>query len=182
MMNDKTRKLTETALLIALGTILSLIQFPGPWVNGGSITLCSMLPICIIGYRYGVRWGILGGVVYGLLQLLLGVNALRGISLVTVVLSVLLDYLLAFGVLGFSGLFRRKIQNQSAAFMAGAGNCHCAAVLVPFYFRSLCVGYHSGRYRPELGGNPLFFQLQWLLYAAGIGDYPGGRSDSVPGL
>ncbi len=121
MMNDKTRKLTETALLIALGTILSLIQFPGPWVNGGSITLCSMLPICIIGYRYGVRWGILGGVVYGLLQLLLGVNALRGISLATVALSVLLDYLLAFGVLGFSGLFRRKIQNQSAAFMAGAG-------------------------------------------------------------
>ena len=71
-MNDKTRKLTETALLIALGTILSLIQFPGPWVNGGSITLCSMLPIIVIGYRYGSRWGLLSGLVYGILQMVLG--------------------------------------------------------------------------------------------------------------
>lgn len=181
MMNDKTRKLTETALLIALGTILSLIQFPGPWVNGGSITLCSMLPICIIGYRYGVRWGILGGVVYGLLQLLLGVNALRGISLATVALSVLLDYLLAFGV-GILRAFPPQDSKPVCGFYGWGRNCHCAAVLVPFYFRSLCVGYHSGRYRPELGGNPLFFQLQWLLYAAGTGDYFGGRSDSVPGL
>ena len=119
-MNNKTRKLTETALLIAMATVLSLIQFPGPWVNGGSITLCSMLPICIIGYRYGVRWGILGGFVHGLLQLLLGVNALKGISLETLVLSVILDYLLAFAVLGLSGLFRNTIINPSVAFMAGS--------------------------------------------------------------
>ena len=119
-MNNKTRKLTETALLIAMATVLSLIQFPGPWVNGGSITLCSMLPICIIGYRYGVRWGILGGFVHGLLQLLLGVNGLKGISLETLVLSVILDYLLAFAVLGFSGLFRNKIKNGSLAFAAGS--------------------------------------------------------------
>lgn len=119
-MNNKTRKLTETALLIAMATVLSLIQFPGPWVNGGSITLCSMLPICIIGYRYGVRWGILGGFVHGLLQLLLGVNALKGISLETLVLSVILDYLLAFAVLGLSGLFRNTIKNPSVAFMAGS--------------------------------------------------------------
>lgn len=119
-MNNKTRKLTETALLIAMATVLSLIQFPGPWVNGGSITLCSMLPICIIGYRYGVRWGILGGFVHGLLQLLLGVNGLKGISLETLVLSVILDYLLAFAVLGLSGLFRNTIKNPSVAFMAGS--------------------------------------------------------------
>lgn len=119
-MNNKTRKLTETALLIAMATVLSLIQFPGPWVNGGSITLCSMLPICIIGYRYGVRWGLLGGFVHGLLQLLLGMNALKGVSLETLVLSVILDYLLAFAVLGFSGLFRNTIKNSSVAFMAGS--------------------------------------------------------------
>ena len=119
-MNNKTRKLTETALLIAMATVLSLIQFPGPWVNGGSITLCSMLPSCIIGYRYGVRWGLLSGFVHGLLQLLLGMNALKGVSLETLVLSVILDYLLAFAVLGFSGLFRNKIKNSSVAFAAGS--------------------------------------------------------------
>lgn len=103
-----------------MATVLSLIQFPGPWVNGGSITLCSMLPICIIGYRYGVRWGLLSGFVHGLLQLLLGMNALKGVSLETLVLSVILDYLLAFAVLGFSGLFRNKIKNSSVAFAAGS--------------------------------------------------------------
>ncbi len=119
-MNNKTRKLTETALLIALATVLSLIQFPGPWVNGGSITLCSMLPICIIGYRYGVRWGLLSGFIYGILQLLLGVSVLKGVSLATVIFAVIFDYLLAFAVLGFSGLFRNTIKNSSVAFMAGS--------------------------------------------------------------
>ncbi len=119
-MNNKTRKLTETALLIALATVLSLIQFPGPWINGGSITLCSMLPICIIGYRYGVRWGLLSGFIYGLLQLLLGVSVLKGVSLSTVIFAVIFDYLLAFAVLGFSGLFRNTIKNSSVAFMAGS--------------------------------------------------------------
>lgn len=119
-MNNKTRKITETALLIALATVLSLIQFPGPWVNGGSITLCSMLPICIIGYRYGVRWGLLSGFIYGLLQLLLGVSVLKGVSLSTVIFAVIFDYLLAFAVLGLSGLFRNTIKNSSVAFMAGS--------------------------------------------------------------
>lgn len=119
-MNNKTRKLTETALFIALATVLSLIQFPGPWVNGGSITLCSMLPICIIGYRYGVRWGLLSGFIYGLLQLLLGVSVLKGVSLATVIFAVIFDYLLAFAVLGLSGLFRNTIKNSSVAFMAGS--------------------------------------------------------------
>lgn len=54
---SKVQKLTESAILLAAATALSFVQFPGPWVNGGSITLCSMLPVCIIGYRYGVKWG-----------------------------------------------------------------------------------------------------------------------------
>ena len=117
---SKVQKLTESAILLAAATALSFVQFPGPWVNGGSITLCSMLPVCIIGYRYGVKWGVLSGVVYGILQLFVGMNVLRGVSLATVLLSVVFDYLLAFGVLGLSGMFRNRIKNPSVAFVAGA--------------------------------------------------------------
>ena len=119
IMKNNTRKLTETALMLAVATVLSMIQFPGPWVQGGAITLCSMLPICIISFRYGVKWGLVTGVTYGILQLLIGMNVLRGVSLATVILSILLDYLLAFGVLGFAGLFRKTIKNPSIAFVSG---------------------------------------------------------------
>lgn len=115
----RTRKLVEAALMVAIATVLSLIQFPGPWVNGGSITLCSMLPICIIAYRHGPKWGLLSGLVYGILQMFLGINGLKGITLGTFIAAVVLDYLLAFTVLGLAGIFRRVIRNQTAALAAG---------------------------------------------------------------
>ena len=117
----RTRKLTECALLIAIATVLSFIQFPGPWVNGGSITLCSMLPICIIGYRHGTKWGLLSGLTYGIIQMIFGISGLKGITFGTFIAAVILDYLFAFTVLGFSGIFRGMIKNQTTSFAVGAG-------------------------------------------------------------
>lgn len=119
-MRNHTRKLTETALMLAVATVLSMIQFPGPWAQGGAVTLCSMLPICIISFRYGVKWGLVTGCTYGILQLFLGMSVLRGVSLSTVLFSILLDYLLAFGVLGLTGIFRRTIKDPSGAFVCGS--------------------------------------------------------------
>ena len=56
-MNQTLRKITETAIMLAIGTVLSLLQFTGPWVLGGSITVCSMLPVVLIAHRYGTRVG-----------------------------------------------------------------------------------------------------------------------------
>lgn len=59
-MNQKTRKLTESAILIALGTVLALLTNYIPFLNlpyGGSITIFSMVPLVVISYRYGVKWG-----------------------------------------------------------------------------------------------------------------------------
>ena len=62
------KQLVFCAVAIALGTVLSnlkLYHFP----FGGSITLFSMLFICIPGYWFGLKAGLVTGVAYGILQL-----------------------------------------------------------------------------------------------------------------
>ena len=67
---DRLKKLTRCAILIALATVLSLVKiYKLPL--GGSITLLSMLPICMISFMYGVKWGIGGAFVYSVIQLAL---------------------------------------------------------------------------------------------------------------
>lgn len=91
------KQLVFCAMSIALGTILSEIKIIDfPW--GGSATLLSMLVICLPGYFFGLGAGLLTGVAYGVLQLLISPYVLYPMQLV-------LDYLLAFGALGLSGLF-----------------------------------------------------------------------------
>ena len=62
-MNQKTLRLVTSGVLIALGTVLSMIKvFDLPY--GGSITLFSMVPLMVLGYMYGIRWGLLCGFVF----------------------------------------------------------------------------------------------------------------------
>ena len=105
-------------IMVALGTVLCFIK-PFDLPYGGSITLCSMLPIMFYGYRCGPKWGLAAGFVFSVLQLLFGLDDLKGISALMVVGSILLDYLLAFTVLGLAGMFRGKIRNNAAAFTLG---------------------------------------------------------------
>lgn len=91
------KQLVFCAMSIALGTVLSYIKLVHlPF--GGSVTLLSMLVICLPGYLYGLGAGLLTGVAYGVLQLLIDPYVLYPMQLVV-------DYLLAFGALGLSGLF-----------------------------------------------------------------------------
>ncbi|MGN0522572.1 MAG: energy-coupled thiamine transporter ThiT [Eubacterium sp.] len=129
-MNNKTKKLVTTGVLIALGTILSMIKvFDLPY--GGSITLFGMVPIVILGYKYGVKWGVFSGLIYSILQAILGATtsqAFAGMydpdaalkSVVNIVLMALLDYIVAFTVLGLSGMFKGKIKNHTAAITVGS--------------------------------------------------------------
>ena len=48
-----------TQYVIAIGTVLSIFSFQGPWALGGSVTICSMLPLAIISWRHGTRWGLI---------------------------------------------------------------------------------------------------------------------------
>lgn len=111
----KTKKMIITAMLIALGTVLSLIQVVHlPF--GGSITLASMVPIALIGVLYGTKTGLLAGLIYGIIQMMLdpgviGAAFLPGenqMILWQAILMCVLDYLLAFMVLGLSGVLIRN--------------------------------------------------------------------------
>ncbi len=118
---EKTKRLTLSGVLIALGTVLSLLTvFKWPW--GGSITVCSMLPLAVIGYTYGVKWGLLSGFVYGVLQALLGATmsqAFAGMNAGSTVAILCLDYLLAFSAVGLSGILKGKIKNHAVAMVTG---------------------------------------------------------------
>ena len=103
-----TKKLTTTGILLALSIVLSMIRlFTLP--QGGSVTPASMLPIIIVSLLYGNRWGILSGIVSGILSMLLtgGIPAPPVTNIRYYFLVLLLDYILAFGFLGFSSFFYR---------------------------------------------------------------------------
>ena len=68
----KTKRLVESALMIALSTILSfIILFRLPF--GGSITACCMLPVILIAYRYGTKWGLCTCFAFSLIQGIQGI-------------------------------------------------------------------------------------------------------------
>lgn len=97
-----TKQLVFSAAAIALGFIASYIKIIHmPW--GGSITLCSMLFITLIGYWYGPKIGLIAGFAYGLLQFVQD-----GGSYILSPLQACLDYILAFAALGLSGFFYKK--------------------------------------------------------------------------
>ena len=117
-MKNNVLWICESAIMIAAATVLSIfaiIKMP----FGGDVTACSMLPIILIAYRYGLKKGLFVGVIHGLIQMLLGFNNLSyATTLSAGITIVLFDYLLAFGVLGFSALFRKN-NNQITAISFG---------------------------------------------------------------
>ncbi len=133
----KTRRLVESGLMIALSVILSMLTiFKLPW--GGSITLCSMLPMVLLSYRYGLKWGGFTALIYAILQAILGATGgtftmvalgaesgiySSGIFVIpywaAVVGIVLLDYIVAYTVLALGGCFKGK-GDAPASLMKGA--------------------------------------------------------------
>lgn len=102
------KKLTMSAVLTALSAALSMVKiFEMPL--GGSVTLLSMLPVCMLSIMYGCKWGIFCSFVYSLTQLALGIGSVLswGLTPQALVGSIVFDYLAAFTVLGLAGMFRR---------------------------------------------------------------------------
>lgn len=108
-MKSNLRRLTECAILVAIATVLSFIKiFKMPL--GGSITLVSMLPILLAGYRNGLKYGMISSFTYAIIQLLLDIGEIASWGLTAVIFagSVIFDYLLAYGCLFIPGFFSNK--------------------------------------------------------------------------
>ena len=94
------RALTEGAILIAVAEILSFLPlYKLPW--GGSIDF-AMLPILLFCTRWSFGPGMLVSFAHAILQTLFEGGIAIGWE------SILGDFLIAYAVLGFAGLFRGR--------------------------------------------------------------------------
>ena len=120
---SKTRTLVECGLMIALGTILAQIKlFTMP--QGGSVTLLSMLPFILVSFRHGVKWGLLTGFVNSLLQMMMGFWAPPAGTITALIGCILLDYVLAFSLLGIACVLAKPFKNRMVGVAVGtAGVC-----------------------------------------------------------
>lgn len=129
--NLAVRRLVESAILIAIGTVLSLFSFSGIWAAGGGVTFCAMLPLVLIAHRHGTRWGLFSAFVYAVLQMVLGMkNVGLGRNFFEMSMIVLLDYILAFTAIGLSAVFNKRVKNRLTAIGLG--------IVCTFFLRFLC--------------------------------------------
>ena len=155
-MTDKsnTKALVYGALCIALAFALSYVKlFSMPM--GGSVTLCSMLPLMFYSYRFGLPKGLLAGLAYGFLQLMQKPEVVHWAQLV-------LDYPLAFMLIGLAGITAKREDVASGALwrlplgvlIGGLARMACHIISGAVYFAA---------YAPE-GMNAWWYSL---LYNGG---------------
>lgn len=122
-MKNNTKTLAVCGIMTAMSVVLSFVKiFELPY--GGSITLFSMVPIAFAGYAYGIKWGLACGTIWGVIECLLGASGTLAYltdNMLNFIICLLFDYIVAFAVVGLSGVFKQKIKNNSISFALGAG-------------------------------------------------------------
>ncbi|MBQ1901795.1 MAG: energy-coupled thiamine transporter ThiT [Lachnospiraceae bacterium] len=137
------KQIAFSAMAVALAMVTSMIKmFELPM--GGSITAFSMLFIVLIGYWFGLGTGLTAAVAYGVLQLIVNPYVLN-------VPQVIVDYFLAFGALGLSGVFHEKKNGLVKGYIL--------AVLGRYFFATLSGVIFFGTYAPDSFPNPLAYSL-----------------------
>ena len=131
-MQTKTKRLTESAMLLAVAIVLELLSkmFIPEMPFGGQVTLVSMLPVVLISYRHGVKWGLVAGLGYAMIEMLLGAKTVAaafqpgyfgdGTMIVNALVMCVLDYLLAFTALGLGGAFRNRVEKPGVSLCLGS--------------------------------------------------------------
>lgn len=123
----KTKELVTMAMLLAIAAVLSIFK-PFELPYGGGITIASMTPIILIAFCYGTKKGILAGFIFSIIQMLFSHGTISAAFLpgedqmvfYKAVLMCILDYTLAFTVLGLGGVFKGRIKNDVTAIFSGA--------------------------------------------------------------
>ena len=157
----KTLRLVTSSVCLALATVMSMIKvFELPF--GGSVTLFSMVPVLVLSYMYGVKWGLLCGGVYGVLQMVLGATttqAFAGLSGWSVPVMALLDFIVAFVVLGFAGVFKNKIKNHTLAISLGSALAIVLRLVCHFLSGWILWGSYASGYFEEINNSFSSFVL-----------------------
>lgn len=136
-MKIQTKIVAEIVVTVALAYALNMIvMFRMP--QGGSVTAVSMVPLLWLALRRGVRVGVIGGIIFGIVDMFPQPFVVHPVQF-------LLDYPLAFGALGLAGFFQRHPIGGVFSGIAGRFACHFIAGVVFF-----------GMYAPE-GMNPIVY-------------------------
>ena len=129
--SNNTLKLVFSALMIAIGTVLSMFKFSGIWAYGGGVTFCAMLPLVVVAFVYGTKWGVFTAFVFSLLQMVLGMdNVMYGTSVGMIIAIALLDYIIAYTVIGLAAFLKGKTKNVYTDIVIG--------IVITFSLRLLC--------------------------------------------
>lgn len=140
-----TQALALGAVCMALSSVLSLVKlFSLP--QGGSITAASMLPMILFAYAYGAGPGLSLGAIYGLLQFILKPTFYS-------LPQMLLDYPIAFGLLGLAGFFS-KSKNVYLGLTLGS----IASCMGRLLASALSGAIFFAEYAPE-GISPMLYSL-----------------------
>lgn len=118
--------------LAMVTSYLKLFHLP----MGGSVTLFSMLFICLIGHWFGLRTGLMAACAYGILQLVVDPYIIS-------IPQMLTDYLFGFGALGLSGMFCDKKHGLVKGYLLG--------ILGRFFFTFLSGMIFFGQYGADYG-------------------------------
>ncbi len=133
---EQTKRLTTSAVMLALAMVLAMVCALIPFLNlpfGGGFTVASMLPVVIISYMYGMKWGFFSAAIYSLIQIVMDLYLGKGSTIMALfmpnsedfmgfgaaVAILIIDYLVAYTLLGFGGAFRKLIKNKPLALTLG---------------------------------------------------------------
>ena len=136
MNQQKVKRLTTSAMMLALSTVLAIVCAYIPFLNlpfGGGFTVASMLPIIVVAYMYGTKWGLFTAGCYSAIQIILSLTQGVGGTVMALfmpasdgfmgygaaVIIVFIDYVLAYTVLGLGGIFRNNIKNRTVSLVVG---------------------------------------------------------------
>ncbi len=144
---SRTAVLVEGALMVALAFVLSVIPLP-KMPQGGSVTLFSTLPIIVMSFRHGLKWGVGTAAVYGVLQTFAGLgNVAAAQTPGAMFLCVMLDYMVAYAALGLTGPIANKLafaKGEQTAPSAGRELASMAAAVVITGLIRLACSFLSG--------------------------------------
>lgn len=146
-MLNKTKRVTVSAVMMAISAVLYIVSNFIPFLNlpfGGTITLASLLPIILISYMYGVKWGLFASATYAVMRVVISLT--QGVSgavtalflpgsdftVIQAILIVFLDYIAAYSVLFVAGFFR-NMKSRTLSLVIGTA----VAMLCCYVFHTL---------------------------------------------